>query len=128
MVLEGLNWEKCEAVEIILNNDDRWTVESMHWLPLLFHRKEVSNVMTFRVFFSYQFEAKNNKFIAIVNFFWNHKYQINKMNKLAFGVVQLKVGLNKAENVARAITKIRNAKSLGAQLIALPGLTTWRVI
>lgn len=46
------------------------------------------------------------------------------MNKLAFGVVQLKVGLNKAENVARAITKIRNAKSLGAQLIALPGLTT----
>lgn len=48
------------------------------------------------------------------------------MDKLArtlrFGCIQLKVGSNKTENVARAINKIRNAKSLGAELIALPGL------
>lgn len=48
------------------------------------------------------------------------------MDKLArtlkIGCIQLKVGANKAENIARAVTKIRDAKNLGAELIALPGL------
>lgn len=40
---------------------------------------------------------------------------------LKIACVQLKVGANKAENVARALTKIRDAKVLGAELVALPG-------
>lgn len=48
------------------------------------------------------------------------------MDKLArtlkIGCIQLKVGANKAENIARAVSKIRDAKNLGAELIALPGL------
>lgn len=40
---------------------------------------------------------------------------------LKIACIQLKVGANKAENVARAVSKIRDAKGLGAELIALPG-------
>lgn len=47
------------------------------------------------------------------------------MNKLArtlkIGCIQLKVGANKTENVARALEKIREASMKGAELIALPG-------
>lgn len=39
---------------------------------------------------------------------------------LTIGCIQLKVGANKTENVARAINKIREAKSKGAELISLP--------
>lgn len=35
--------------------------------------------------------------------------------------IQLKVGANKTENVARALEKIREAKMAGAELISLPG-------
>jgi len=46
------------------------------------------------------------------------------MEKLArtlkIACIQLKVGANKAENVAKAVNKIRDAKSLGAELVALP--------
>ena len=46
------------------------------------------------------------------------------MDKLArtlkVGCIQLKVGLNKTENVSRALNKIREAKSKGAELISLP--------
>ena len=52
------------------------------------------------------------------------------MDKLArtlkIACIQLKVGANKAENVARAVTKIRDAKGLGAELIALPGCAKFR--
>lgn len=48
------------------------------------------------------------------------------MDKLArtlkIGCIQLKVGANKTENVARAIEKIREAKMRGAELITLPGM------
>lgn len=48
----------------------------------------------------------------------------SKMNKLArtlkIGCIQLLVGANKTENVARALEKIREAKMRGAELIALP--------
>lgn len=40
---------------------------------------------------------------------------------LKIACIQLKVGVNKTENVARAVTKIRAAKELGAELVALPG-------
>jgi omega-amidase len=40
--------------------------------------------------------------------------------RLTIGCVQLKVGANKTENVTRAITKIREAKAKGAELISLP--------
>lgn len=40
---------------------------------------------------------------------------------LKIACIQLKVGANKTENVGRALEKIRQAKSLGAELIALPG-------
>lgn len=43
---------------------------------------------------------------------------------LKFAAVQLKVGSNKVENVARAIEKIREAKRVGGdslELIVLPG-------
>lgn len=47
------------------------------------------------------------------------------MNKLArtlkIACIQLKVGANKTENVARALEKIREAKMAGAELISLPG-------
>lgn len=47
------------------------------------------------------------------------------MEKLArtlkIACIQLKVGANKTENISRAISKIRDAKNLGAELIALPG-------
>lgn len=43
---------------------------------------------------------------------------------LKIACVQLKVGANKSENVARALTKIRTAKGLGAELVALPGQST----
>lgn len=46
------------------------------------------------------------------------------MNQLArtlrIGCIQLKVGANKTENVARAINKIREAKSKGAEIVSLP--------
>lgn len=46
------------------------------------------------------------------------------MDKLArtlrIGCVQLKVGANKTENVARAINKIREAKMKGADIVSLP--------
>jgi omega-amidase len=46
------------------------------------------------------------------------------MDKLArtlrLGCVQLKVGANKSENVARAISKIREAKMKGAEVVSLP--------
>lgn len=41
---------------------------------------------------------------------------------LKIACIQLMVGGNKTENVARALEKIRQAKSLGAELIALPGI------
>lgn len=41
---------------------------------------------------------------------------------LKIACIQLKVGANKTENVARALDKIRQAKSLGAELVALPGM------
>lgn len=48
---------------------------------------------------------------------------MEKLSKtLKFACIQLKVGLNKADNVARAVNQIRNAKLQGAELIALPGL------
>lgn len=40
--------------------------------------------------------------------------------KLTIGCIQLKVGANKTENVARAVSKIREAKEKGAELISLP--------
>ncbi|KAG5667462.1 hypothetical protein PVAND_015442 [Polypedilum vanderplanki] len=46
------------------------------------------------------------------------------MDKLArtlrLGCIQLKVGANKSENVARAINKIRDAKMKGAEVVSLP--------
>jgi predicted amidohydrolase len=39
---------------------------------------------------------------------------------ITIGCIQLKVGANKTENVARAIKKIREAKEKGAELISLP--------
>lgn len=46
------------------------------------------------------------------------------MNQLArtlrIGCIQLKVGANKTENVARAINKIREAKMKGAEIVSLP--------
>lgn len=39
---------------------------------------------------------------------------------LRIGCIQLKVGANKTENVARALNLIRDAKSKGAELISLP--------
>lgn len=47
------------------------------------------------------------------------------MDKLArtlkIGCIQLKVGANKTENVARALEKIREASMKGAELVTLPG-------
>jgi hypothetical protein len=40
---------------------------------------------------------------------------------LRIACIQLKVGTNKTENVARALEKIREAKSKGAELVSLPG-------
>ena len=46
------------------------------------------------------------------------------MNRLArtlkIACIQLKVGTNKADNISRAVLKIKDAKSQGAELIALP--------
>lgn len=39
---------------------------------------------------------------------------------LRIACIQLKVGSNKTENVARALEKIREAKSKGAELVSLP--------
>lgn len=40
---------------------------------------------------------------------------------LRIACIQLKVGVNKTENVARALEKIREAKLKGAELVSLPG-------
>jgi predicted amidohydrolase len=40
---------------------------------------------------------------------------------LKIACIQLKVGANKTENVARALEKIREAKMNGAELVSLPG-------
>lgn len=40
--------------------------------------------------------------------------------RLTIGCIQLRVGSNKTENVARAVNKIREAKAKGAELISLP--------
>lgn len=40
---------------------------------------------------------------------------------LRIACIQLQVGANKTENVARALEKIREAKSKGAELVSLPG-------
>ncbi|XP_076054632.1 omega-amidase NIT2 [Oratosquilla oratoria] len=42
------------------------------------------------------------------------------MSTLRLGLIQLAVGATKADNVARAVSKIQEAVSKGAQLVALP--------
>ncbi|CAG9807714.1 unnamed protein product [Chironomus riparius] len=42
------------------------------------------------------------------------------MRKLRVGCIQITVSANKAENVARAVEKIREAKKRGAELVVLP--------
>lgn len=49
-----------------------------------------------------------------------HLVMENLARRLTIGCVQLKVGANKTENVTRAITKIREAKAKGAELVSLP--------
>lgn len=46
---------------------------------------------------------------------------MDKLSKtLRIGCIQLKVGSNKTENIARALNFIREAKNKGAELVSLP--------
>jgi predicted amidohydrolase len=48
---------------------------------------------------------------------------MNRLTRtLKIACIQLKVGSNKTENVARALEKIREAKMNGAELVSLPGI------
>lgn len=41
-------------------------------------------------------------------------------SKMKVGIVQMLVGLDKQENIARALAKIKEASKRGAQLVVLP--------
>ena len=44
-------------------------------------------------------------------------------SKFKLALIQLSVGSNKAENLARAVSKISEAVKEGADVVSLPGMT-----